>query len=77
MENFLLIFDELDDAVAMLRRLAPQLLGFAAACVLFVLSILVIMQWPVVVSGLLALLAVVNCWPLLRLKPWLGFKTDP
>lgn len=77
MENFLLIFDEIDDAIAVLRTVAPQLLGFIGACVLFALSILVIMQWPALVIGSLTLVAVVGALPTLRLKPWLRFKTDP
>jgi hypothetical protein len=75
MENLLLICDEIDDAIATLRMLWPQLLGFVMACCLFGLSIVVAMHWPAVTAILAGLLLA-----MLLPKPYLKsvrFRTDP
>jgi hypothetical protein len=75
MENFLLLFDELDDAVRSLRILWSQILGFAIALALFAVTILVIMNWPlwtlavVTVAALLRALAVFTPAAVLRTDP--------
>lgn len=77
MEIFLLLLDELDDAVASARMLLPRILGFLLACGAFGLSVLVALQWPnlallVLFSAIaLALLPLMHSLSLPRLK------TDP
>lgn len=76
MEIFLLLLDELDDAVATLRMLWSRLLGFFVACGLFALSIVTAMHWPVLaVIALLcvAVWATVPATSIVRQR----FKTDP
>ncbi|MGC3983042.1 MAG: hypothetical protein QM808_17450 [Steroidobacteraceae bacterium] len=80
MEIFLLLLDDLDDAVATLRALLPQLLNFLLACGLFALSVVAAMSWPILAASAVAVIAVVSVLvagePTLRLKP-LRFKVDP
>lgn len=56
MEDWLLVLDELDDAVAAARHMAPRLLGFIAALALFSLTVLSFLFLPKVtlaVAGVL------------------------
>lgn len=46
MEDLLLVLDDLDDAVAVARHLAPRLLGFIAALALFSLTVLSFLFLP-------------------------------
>jgi hypothetical protein len=46
MENWLLVLDELDDAVATARHMAPRLIGFFAALVLFSLTVVAFLVVP-------------------------------
>lgn len=57
MENLLLVLDELDDAVATARHLAPRLLGFLAALALFGLTVLSFLFLPKLTLGALGVLA--------------------
>jgi hypothetical protein len=75
MENFLLLFDELDDAVRSFRVLWPQILGFVFALMLFTATILVIMEWPG--WALVTTIGVVLTYALASLRPVLGLRTDP
>jgi hypothetical protein len=59
MEDLLLLWDELDDAVAAARHLAPRLLGFLAAFALFALTVLSFLFLPKVTLGALAVLLTV------------------
>ncbi len=76
MEIFLLLLDEIDDAVATLRMLWSRLLGFFIACGLFALSIVTAMHWPVL--AVVALLCVI-AWTALHATVFTRqrFKTDP
>ncbi len=77
MEIFLLLLDELDDAVATLCMLWSRLWGLLLSSGLFALSVLVAMYWPWLAG--VGVLLLMSCWAglsLLRLKPLLGFKTD-
>lgn len=56
MEDLLLVLDELDDAVAAARHLAPRLLGFLAALALFALTVLSFLFLPKVTLGALGVL---------------------
>ncbi|MET0986477.1 MAG: hypothetical protein ABW034_13835 [Steroidobacteraceae bacterium] len=56
MEDLLLALDELDDAVAAARHLAPRLLGFLAALVLFALTVLGFLILPKVTLAAAAVL---------------------
>lgn len=76
MEIFLLLLDDLDDAVATFRALLPQLLGFLLACALFAASILVIMSWPIATAAALFVAMLLAAVPAVRFKSALGFKTD-
>jgi hypothetical protein len=77
MENLLLILDEIDDAVAVLRSLWPQLLGFLLASGLFAATILVAMQWPMATVLLMALTGLGLLLAGLRHISLSDFKTDP
>ena len=77
MENLLLILDEIDDAVAVLRSLWPQLLGFLLASSLFAATILVAMQWPMATVLLMALTGLGLLLAGLRHIVLGDFKTDP
>lgn len=46
MEDLLLVLDELDDAVATARHMAPRILGFMAALALFSLTVLSFLFLP-------------------------------
>lgn len=76
MEIFLLLLDDLDDAVATFRALLPRLLGFLLACALFAASILVIMRWPIATAAALFVAMLLTAVPAVRFKAALGFKTD-
>lgn len=73
MEILLLLLDEIDDAVAGLRMLWPQLLGFLLACGLFALSIMAALRWPALAAAVILLLLAV---PILAGRPLFRFKTD-
>ena len=78
MEIFLLLLDELDDAVATLRALWWQLWSFALAVGLFALCVWAATRWPLMAAG--GVLLAVSIWAvpsLSRIKPLPRFKTDP
>ncbi len=77
MEIFLLILDEIDDAVAVLRMLLPRLLGLTVAVALFVSSIAAAMRWPAVAIGVLLVAMLALLLPAARQTLALRFKTDP
>jgi hypothetical protein len=77
MENLLLILDEIDDAVAVLRSLWPQLLGFMLASGLFAATVLAAMQWPMTAVLLLALTGCASLLAGLHHIALSDFKTDP
>jgi hypothetical protein len=56
MENLLLVLDEVDDVVGIARHLAPRLLGFLAALVLFTLTVLIFLFLPKIALAVLAIL---------------------
>ena len=56
MENLLLVLDEVDDVVGIVRHLAPRLLGFLAALVLFALTVLTFLFLPKVALAALGVL---------------------
>lgn len=56
MEDLLLVLDELDDAVATARHLAPRLLGFLAALALFAFTVLGFLILPKVTLAAAAVL---------------------
>lgn len=56
MENLLLVLDELDDAVAVVRHTAPRLIGFLAALALFALTVLSFLFAPKITLGVLGIL---------------------
>lgn len=62
MEFLLLWVDELDDALGALRHLAPRILGFFAAIVLFAVSGIALVFAP----HALALIVIVLCASLLE-----------
>lgn len=77
MEIFLLLLDECDDAIAVLRMQLAQILRFLLACALLAGAIWAVARWPGLVVALL-------CWVLLlprilklRFTPLLRLKTDP
>ncbi len=74
MENFLLLWDEIDDAATSLRLLWPPFFGFLMALGLFAGTVLLIMVWPLHVALAALLFAVILslCRP--HLVP--HFRTD-
>jgi len=79
MEIFLLIADELDDLASATRMLLPGLLSFLTATVLFLLTVLAFIKWPllVVFAGVGVLFALVTGSLIReRLLPRL-YRTDP
>lgn len=77
MENLLLLLDELDDAVAVLRCLLPRMLAFLLAGGLFGLCVLAALHWPLAGAITLMLALLVAGVSSLRSKPSLRFRTDP
>lgn len=60
MENFLLLWDELDDAATSLRLLWPPFFGFLMALALFAATIFLIMQWPLLVALMALVVAAIS-----------------
>ena len=56
MEDWLLVLDELDDAVATARHMAPRLIGFFAALALFALTVVSFMFVPRTTLAILGVL---------------------
>lgn len=75
MENLLLIVDELDDALASLRSLWPQLRSLFLALILFAATVLFIMTWPLWTLGLALLVPLVR--GVLGLRSIPNLRTDP
>ena len=75
MENFLLLWDELDDAATSLRLLWPRFFGFLLASAVFAGTVLLIMTWPLSVAIVALLTAVVLGLRQPSLTPL--FRTDP
>jgi hypothetical protein len=76
MEIFLLLLDELDDAVAMLRVLASRFAGFFIACVLFAVSVMAAIRWPLLAAVLVFASVIWATMPAISSKVP-RFKTDP
>jgi hypothetical protein len=63
MENWLLALDELDDAVCVARHVAPRLLGFIAALLVFALTVVSFLFVPKITlaaTGVLLTIALVD-----------------
>jgi hypothetical protein len=67
MEILLLWWDDLDDAVATLRHVAPKLLGFLFACTMFVATALALVASPqVMLVTFASVLSVSLFWAIRR-----------
>lgn len=76
MENLLLVLDEIDDAVAMLRVLWSQFAGFLLACGMFAVTVMAAIHWPVLAAVLVFAGVIWATMPKVRIRlP--RFKADP
>jgi Flp pilus assembly protein TadB len=77
MEDLLLVLDEIDDAVAVIRVLASRFIGFFIACGLFAATVMAAIHWPLL-AALLVFSAVI--WATMPAADGIKtprFKTDP
>jgi hypothetical protein len=77
MEDLLLVLDEIDDAVAVIRMFASRFLGFVVACGLFAATIMAAIHWPLL-AALLVFSAVI--WATMPVTGGIKpprLKTDP
>jgi membrane associated rhomboid family serine protease len=77
MEDLLLVLDEIDDAVAVLRARSSQFLGFFIACGLFAATIMAAIHWPLFAALLVFSAVIWATMPAVDGIKTPRFKTDP